>query len=81
VGVNGVCRALEDADLWGYADQLGLDRRRLAPAWTAAGCGSGSALESGARGTPTLFINGRLHPDGYDEAALGTGLATAIRER
>jgi hypothetical protein len=29
-----------------------------------------SALASGARGTPTLFINGRLHVAGYDEATL-----------
>lgn len=39
-----------------------------------------SALESGARGTPTLFLNGRLHQAGYDEAVLGAALAAAIKE-
>ena len=39
-----------------------------------------SALESGARGTPTLFLNGRLDQAGYDEAVLGAALAAAIKE-
>jgi protein-disulfide isomerase len=38
-------------------------------------------VASGARGTPTLFINGRLHLAGYDEATLGAALASAIKER
>ena len=29
-----------------------------------------SALESGARGTPTFFVNGRLHEDSYDAGSL-----------
>ncbi len=29
---------------------------------------------------PTLFINGRLHVAGYDEATLGEALATASKE-
>lgn len=40
-----------------------------------------SALASGARGTPTLFINGRLHVAGNDEPTLGAALAAAIKER
>jgi protein-disulfide isomerase len=80
-------RALEDADLWGYADQLGLDRHRLAAdldgrtIWQRVQADADSALASGARGTPTLFINGRRHLGGYDQATLGAALATAIKER
>ena len=79
-------KALEDADLLRYADQLGLDRRRLdvdvdsQTVWLRVQADADSALESGARGTPTLFINGRLHVAGYDEPTLGTAVATAIKE-
>ena len=68
------------------ADQLGLDRRRLdvdvdsQTVWLRVQADADSALESGARGTPTLFINGRLHVAGYDEPTLGTAVATAIKE-
>jgi protein-disulfide isomerase len=80
-------QALEDPDLLGYADQLGLDRQRLATdldsrrVWQRVQADADSALQSGARGTPTLFINGRLHLAGDDEAALGAALAAAIKER
>ena len=80
-------RALADPDLWGYADQLGLDRGRLGvdldgrTVWQRVQVDADIALESGARGTPTLFINGRRHLAGYDEATLGAALATAIKER
>jgi len=80
-------RALADPDLWGYADQLGLDRGRLGvdldgrTVWQRVQVDADSALESGARGTPTLFINGRRHLAGHDEATLGAALATAIKER
>ena len=40
-----------------------------------------SALESGAGGTPTLFINRRLHLGGYDQATLSAALATAINQQ
>jgi protein-disulfide isomerase len=79
-------QALEDADLWGYADQLRLDHVRLGVdldshrVWRRVQADADSALESGARGTPTLFINGRLHLAGYDEATLGAALANAIKE-
>jgi protein-disulfide isomerase len=33
------------------------------------------------RGTPTLFVNGRLHLGGYDQPTLGAALAAAIKER
>jgi protein-disulfide isomerase len=80
-------KALEDQDLLGYAEQLGLDRGRLGvdldsrKVWQRVQADADSALESGARGTPTLFVNGRLHLGGYDEATLGAALAAAIRER
>jgi protein-disulfide isomerase len=79
-------QALEDSDLWGYADQLGLDRHQLLAdldGQTVRQRVQGdvdSALASGARGTPTLFINGRLHVAGYNEATLGSALAAAIKE-
>ena len=80
-------KALESADLWGYADQLGLDRQRLAADLDSprvrqrVQADADSALKSGARGTPTLFINGRRHLGGYDEASLGAALAAASKER
>lgn len=33
-----------------------------------------SALPGGALGTPALFVNGRLHLAGYDEATLGAAM-------
>ena len=79
-------QALTDADLLGYADQLGLDRRQLLAdldgrtVWQRVQADADSALESGARGTPTLFINGRRHRDGYDQAVLRAVLHAAIKE-
>jgi protein-disulfide isomerase len=79
--------ALEDPDLLGYADQLGLDRVRLGVdldgrvVWRRVQVDADSALASGARGTPTLFINGRLHAGGYDPPTLGAAVATVIKER
>ena len=80
-------QALEDADLLDYADQLGLDGERLAvdldgrTVRQRVRADTHSALQSGARGTPTLFINGRRHLAGYDQATLGAALATASAER
>jgi predicted DsbA family dithiol-disulfide isomerase len=80
-------RALENPDLLGYADQLGLDRERLGvdldgpTVRQRVQVDADSALAGGARGTPTLFINGRLHLAGYDEATLGAALATTIKQR
>jgi protein-disulfide isomerase len=79
-------QALEDQDLLGYADQLGLDRQQLMAdldgrtVWQRVQADADSALESGARGTPTLFINGRLYRAGYDEAVLRAALHAAIKE-
>ena len=80
-------QALEDPDLLGYAEQVGLDRGRLGvdlesrTVWQRVQVDADSALASGARGTPALFINGRLHLAGYDEATLGAALTTAIKQR
>jgi protein-disulfide isomerase len=77
--------ALEDPDLLGYADRLGLDRGRLGvdldggTVWQRVQVDADSALASGARGTPTLFINGRLHAGGYDQPNLGAALATVVK--
>jgi hypothetical protein len=48
--------------------------------WRRVQADADSALASDARGTPTLFINGRRHLAGYDQATLGAALATAIKE-
>jgi len=80
-------QALEDPDLLGYADRLGLDRGRLAVDLDGrmvrqrVQVDADSALASGARGTPTLFVNGRLRLAGYDQPTLGAALTTTIKER
>jgi protein-disulfide isomerase len=75
-------KALEDADLLRYADQLGLDvaafdRDRASTAVAGrirrdvdSGLASGQVL-----GTPTLFIDGVVHRRGYDPPTLLTALA------
>jgi protein-disulfide isomerase len=80
-------KLLEDSQLLGCANQLGLDRNQLLAdlngqtVWQRVQADVDSALASGARGTPTLFIDGRRHWAGYDEAVLGAALAAAIKER
>ena len=49
--------------------------------WQRVQVDADSALASGARGAPTLFVNGRLHLAGYDESTLGAALATASKRR
>jgi protein-disulfide isomerase len=79
-------QALEDPDLLGYADRLGLDRRQLTADLDGrtvrrrVQADADSALASGAVGTPTLFVNGRLHAGGYDEPTLGATLAGVVEE-
>jgi protein-disulfide isomerase len=69
--------ALEDQDLRRYASALRLDVARFVEDRTSAavlervGRDVESAMASGqVRGTPTLFIDGRLHEGGYDEPEL-----------
>jgi protein-disulfide isomerase len=70
-------KALEDADLQGYATQLELDvarfdRDRFSPdVLRRIRRDVESGLASGeVRGTPTLFIDGVVHLGGYDAATL-----------
>lgn len=69
--------ALEEDDLRGYANELGLDVVRFesdrlgAPALERVRRDVRSGVASGeVRGTPTLFIDGVLHRGGYDVANL-----------
>jgi protein-disulfide isomerase len=75
-------KALEDADLRAYADEVGLDVERFdrdrldedIAARISRDVGSGEA--SGVvRGTPTLFLDGVLHEGGHDTASLLEALA------
>jgi protein-disulfide isomerase len=74
--------ALEDHDLRGYADRLGLDAgvfdrdRASARVLERIDRDVRSGIASGeVRGTPTLFIDGVVHRGGYDEATLLAALA------
>ena len=75
-------KALEDADLLGYAARLGLDvavfdRDRTSSAVDdriRRDVDSGRASEQ-VLGTPTLFIDGVVHRGGYDPPALLAALA------
>ena len=75
-------RALGDADLRKYASELGLDLARFDSDFegeavlerirrdVSSGLASGEVM-----GTPTLFIDGTLHRDGYDASTLQSSLA------
>jgi protein-disulfide isomerase len=70
-------RALEDDNLRLYARQLELDIERFdhdrsgGQVLERIGRDVGSGIASGeVRGTPTLFINGQVHPGSYDVATL-----------
>jgi protein-disulfide isomerase len=62
-----------------YAAELGVDLQAVDTRAIAdrLDVDVASAIASGARGTPTLFINGRLHADGYDQRVLGPALERA----
>jgi hypothetical protein len=69
-------KALEDADLLGYAAQLGLDVGTFDRDGTSSAVAErirrdvDSGLASGqVLGTPTLFIDGVVYRGGYDPAA------------
>ena len=60
-------RALSDADLTDYAAQLGIERDEFLAAMSAPQTRASveasvqSGRQSGAHGTPTLFVNGEFH--------------------
>jgi protein-disulfide isomerase len=69
-------KALDENDLFAYAREVGLDEARLRDDLERDEVrqrvreDAASALASGARGTPTLFLNGRLHAGAYDYGTL-----------
>ena len=69
-------KALGEDDLLAYARQVGLDEARLRDdlgrdeLWQRVREDGASALAAGAQGTPTLFLDGRLHRGGYDQGTL-----------
>ena len=69
-------KALGEDDLFAYAREVGLDEARLRDSlerdelWQRVRDDAASAVASGARGTPTLFLDGRLHGGGYDYGTL-----------
>src|SRR5579871_2351713 len=83
-------KALEDADLRGYATRLGLDVAAFDRDWASTAIADrirrdvDSGLASGqVLGTPTLFIDGVVHRGGYEPPRpAGRGLqVTGIRRR
>jgi len=76
--------ALADADLVGYARELGLDaervRRELHAHTHAARVKQdvGSGIASGVTGTPRFFINGRPHEEPGDAKTLAAALRRAL---
>jgi hypothetical protein len=66
-----------DRDHWrGGAGRLGVDLDSPT-VWQRVQGDADSALASGARGTPTFFINGRRHYGAYDIAALSAAVRGA----
>jgi protein-disulfide isomerase len=77
-------KALEAADRLATPRSWGSTSSAWPPTWTARPCGCGktpAALACGARGTPTLFVDGRLHAAGYDEPTLAAALERAMEKR
>jgi protein-disulfide isomerase len=78
-------RHLEDHDLHGYAEELGLDvetfDRELAEHSHAARVREDfmSGARSGVNGTPTFYINGERHNDSYDLETLLAAIERAER--
>jgi protein-disulfide isomerase len=76
-------RRLRDADLRGYAENLGLDverfDRELAEHIHAARVREDfmSGVRSGVNGTPTFYINGVRHDDSYDLETMLAALGQA----
>lgn len=72
-------KALAADDLHGYAAELAvdLDAADTDSITTRLEADYRSAIESGVRGTPTLFINGELYVESYQSDDLGRALEAA----
>ena len=74
-------KALERADVEGYADEIGLDVERFRQELEAhvhlerIEADRSSALASGAAGTPTIFVDGLLYGGSYERADLSRALS------
>lgn len=75
---------LDDDTIVAAADGLGMDGARLrddmAAPWTdeAVDAHVAAGRASGVRGTPTFFVNGAAHPDGYDSDTLMLAIDRAL---
>jgi protein-disulfide isomerase len=75
--------ALEDEHLIEYAQELGVDARRVARELAAHTYKPQvrddfmSGVRSGVNGTPTFFVNGLRHGDAWDEDTLAAALERA----
>ncbi len=74
---------LTDPDLLGHAEKLGLDLARFQEDWASRSAETrvrehlASGVQSGVRGTPTLFIDGVRYDGPHDRASLVDALARA----
>jgi protein-disulfide isomerase len=72
--------ALGREDLIGHAGELGLDAERIAAELDSAAHAArvqrdvDSGEASGVKGTPTFFVNGRLHEGAFDASSLTAAL-------
>jgi protein-disulfide isomerase len=79
--------ALEEADLLRYAQDLTLDTEQFEREVTGHSHAQRivwdveSGLASDVQGTPTLFLNGELLTEGYDEATLRAAIASIAADR
>lgn len=79
-------RALDDAHLLGYAEQIGLDADAFARELRAHTHKARvredfmSGVRSGVNGTPTFFINGVRFDDSWDPDTLAEALDAAARD-
>lgn len=75
---------LRESTLLAGASRFDLDRRQLQTAWRDHALRArvhediASGVASGVEGTPTFFINGRLHDDAWDFDTLGAAIDRAI---
>jgi protein-disulfide isomerase len=78
-------KALEDADLIGYARSLGLDAERVARELDEGTYAKRvrddfrNGMRSGVNGTPTFFINGIRHDGPWDATTLTNALLAVAR--